>query len=134
MPVALAGNTVNAQDIVDTVEADIAEDTSIGTAATNFTATTQIARTALGGKLVYLFFIINTTNAITATTGNVSDTTMFTLDAAYRPTEAINCVIGTGLTTGEAIINTNGTIDIRSASDSIAAGANIRLTAMFLLA
>ncbi len=132
MPQALAGNTVNAQDIIDTVDADIALDTAIGTAATNFTATTQVARTALGGRLVYLHLIINTTNAITATSGNVSDVTMFTLDAAYRPTENINCAVGTGLVTGEAIINTDGTVQIRAASDSISAGANLRMTVMFM--
>lgn len=131
---AVAGAYVRAEDHVDSVVAGIVEDTSIGTVAAGFTITSQLARTALGGRDVYLFLVINSTNAITATTGNVADTTMFTLDTAYRPSEAINVVIGTGLVTGEAIINTNGTVQIRSASDSIAAGANIRLTARFLTA
>ncbi len=132
MPQALAGNTVNAQDIIDTVDADIALDTAIGTAATNFTATTQVARTALGGRLVYVFLLINTTNALTATAGDITDVTMFTLDAAYRPTEPVTCVAGTGLNTGEVLINTDGTVVIRAVSDTIAAGRNIRITSMFL--
>lgn len=134
MAEALAGNRVRAEDIVDTVEAGIVEDTSIGTAAANFTATTTVARTALGGRLVHLYLLINSTNALTATTGNVSDTTMFTLDAAYRPSEPVNVVMGNGLVTCEGVINTNGTIQIRSASDTVGAGTNLRLAATFITA
>ncbi len=134
MAEALAGNRVRAEDIVDTVAAGIVEDTSIGTAAANFTASTTLVRTAMGGRDVYLFLIINTTNALTATGGNITDTTMFTLDTAYRPSEAINCAIGNGSVSGEAVINTNGTVQVRAASDTIAAGTNIRLTARYITA
>lgn len=134
MAEAFAGARVRAEDIVDTIDADIVEDTSIGTVASNFTVTLQTARTALGGRLVYVFLVLQTTNALTATGGDITDVLMFTLDAAYRPSENVNAVAGTGLNTGEAIINSDGTVVLRSVSDSISAGRNIRVTATFLTA
>lgn len=134
MAIAKAGALINPADAEDTIANAIVEDLSIGTAAANFTITEAVARTALGGRLVYVHLIMNTTNALTATSGNVADTPMFTLDAAYRPSEDISVGIGTGLVSGEALIADTGVVSIRAASDNIAAGANIRLHATFITA
>lgn len=111
-------------------------DVTIGTVAAGFTVNTngQVARTALGGKLVFVMLYLNSTNAITVTSGNIGDTTVFTLDAAYRPSDTISAIGGTGFATGEATVDTSGVVLLRSMSDPIAAGANLRLTFMFLTA
>jgi hypothetical protein len=112
----------------------VVTDTTIGSAASGWTVQTgQLARTALGGKLIFIEFYCQRTNALTATSGNVTDETMFTLDAVYRPAEAVNMAIGTGSETGEAVILSSGLIQLRSLSDSSAAGANFRGTASYLL-
>ena len=66
----------------------VVSDSSIGTAGAGWTTNAgTVARTALGGKLVYIHLYLQRTAAWTATTGNVTDETVFTLDSAYRPTE-----------------------------------------------
>lgn len=114
----------------------VVTDTDIGSPAAGFTVNTdgEIARTALSGKFVYVTLYLNSTNAITVTAGNIGDTTVFTLDSAYRPSEPINAIAATGVATGEATIDTAGVVTLRSMSDPIAAGANIRITFTFLKA
>lgn len=111
----------------------VVSDTSIGSVAVNFTVNGNVARTALGGKLVYVNLYLQSTNAITVTAGNVGDTAMFTLDAAYRPAEIVSGDCSTGIATGEAVVDTAGVVTLRSMSDPIAAGANLRATFNFLL-
>jgi hypothetical protein len=109
-------------------------DTTIGTAGAGWvTQTGTSARTALGGKLITVVFVIQRTLALTATAGNVTDETMFTLDAAYRPADAVNMALGTGTETGEAILTSAGLLQIRSLSDSSSAAANFRGMATYLL-
>lgn len=134
MVTAAAGNFVRAEDIVDTVEADIVEDTSVGSVPANFSITEAVVRTALGGRLVFVHLLINTTNALTSTGGNITDTTIFTLDAAYRPSENVSVVLGNGSVAGEGIITTAGLVQVRAASHTIAAGTNIRVSATFITA
>ncbi len=129
---AQAGAYVRAADIVDTIEANMASDTSVGTAAANFTLVSAVVRTALGGKLIDFTLYITSDNAITATNGNFADVAMFTLDAAYRPAEVKNAVAGSGASTGEATLSTAGVVTLRSASDSIASGSNIRVNFTYL--
>lgn len=127
------------QELAEAVDTDVnalatpVEDTSVGSAAANFTLSSAVVRTALGGKLVDFTLYITTNNAITATNGNFSDVAMFTLDAAYRPAEVKNAVAGSGASTGEAVLFTDGVVKLRSASDSIAAGANIRVNFTYLI-
>ena len=130
---AQAGAYVRAADIVDTIEANMASDTSVGTAAANFTLVSAVVRTALGGKLIDFTLYITSDNAITATNGNFADVAMFTLDAAYRPAEVKNAVAGSGASTGEAILGTDGTVKLRSASDGFGAGANLRVNFTYLI-
>jgi hypothetical protein len=133
MATAQAGAYVRAADIIDTIEADLTSDTSVGSAAANFTLVSAVVRTALGGHLVDFTLYITTDNAITATNGNFADVAMFTLDAAYRPSEVKNACAGTGSSTGEATLSTAGVVTLRSASDSLAAGANIRVNFTYLI-
>ena len=113
----------------------VVSDSSIGTAGAGWTTNAgTVARTALGGKLVYIHLYLQRTAAWTATTGNVTDETVFTLDSAYRPTETLNCAVGTGFVTGEATVNSSGTVQIRALSDSSSAGVDYRLTFCFLTA
>jgi len=112
----------------------VVTDTTIGTAGSGWvTQTGTSARTALAGKLITVVFVIQRTAALTATSGNVTDETMFTLDTAYRPADAVNMAIGTGTETGEAILTSAGLLQIRSLSDSSSAAANFRGTATYLL-
>lgn len=130
---AQAGAYVRAADIIDTVEANMASDTSVGTTAANFTLVSAVVRTALGGKLIDFTLYITSDKAITATNGNFADVAMFTLDAAYRPAEVKNAVAGSGASTGEATLSTAGVVTLRSASDSLGAGANIRVNFTYLI-
>lgn len=104
----------------------------VGTVASNFTVNDVRAAVSLGGALVDLDLYINTSNAVAASGGNLADTTMFTLVDALRPSHAKSCSFGNGSVGGEAIINTDGTINLRSASDTVTAGSNIRLSACYL--
>lgn len=131
---AQAGAYVRAADIVDTIEADMAEDTSVGSAAANFTLISAVVRTALGGQLIDFTLYISNNNAITATNSNFNDVTCFTLDAAYRPSEVKNAAFGNGAIVGEATLTTFGSVQLRCASDSLAAGSNIRINFTFLKA
>lgn len=133
MAEAQAGAYVRAADIIDTIVAGLASDTSVGSAAANFTLVSAVVRTALGGHLVDFTLYITSDNAITATSGNFADTAMFTLDAAYRPAEVKNACAGTGSSTGEATLGTNGVVTLRSASDSLGAGSNIRVNFTYLI-
>lgn len=115
----------------------IVSDTTIGTQGTNFGAGTNVARTALAGKMVWLTLLLPVTTAFsTDANGNLSpDILAFTLDAAYRPTEATEAFWGNGSVGGEAIVNTDGTINLRNgsgASVSIGTTTNVRVTSFYL--
>jgi len=106
---------------------------TIGTVASGYTVNDVRAATLCGGKLIDIDIYVNNTAAITATTGNINpDITIFTLNSAYWPTHTIPAVFGNGAVTGEAVINTDGTINLRSASDSLGAGTNIRVHATYI--
>jgi hypothetical protein len=114
----------------------VVSDTSIGTSGTNFGAGTNVARTTLAGKDIYITLLLPVSTAFsTDANANLSpDILAFTLDAAYRPTEACNAVWGNGAIGGECIINTDGTINLRNGSApslSIAVATNVRITASF---
>jgi hypothetical protein len=128
---AQPGRFITSTDIPDTMAARVTADSTIGSAATDFTATTAAAIVDATGKDIYLKLYINTTNALTAATGNITDITIFTLDAAYRPDHTVGFGWGSGLVTGEGVINTDGTVVLRSVSDTVSAGANLRINVGF---
>lgn len=135
MATAVGGAIITPSDHVDTVVADIVSDNSIGTVATGFTVSSQVARVALGGKLVYVNLFLTRSGAdITATSGNIADTACFTLDSAYWPTETIALTYGNGSMDGEAQITTAGVVNLRSANANIVSGTNLRISATFIKA
>lgn len=108
-------------------------DTDPGTVSAGFTEDgNQIAVTLLDGHLVHIVLFLTLTAVLTATTGNIADTTCYTLDAAYWPDNAVNAVVGNGSMTGEATIGSSGVVQVRAASDTIANGSNIRITATYI--
>lgn len=110
-------------------------DTTIATAGAGWTINAgMFARTALGGKLITIHVYCQRAAALTVNAGNITDETMCTLDAAYRPSDTLNMAIGTGSETGEATVSTGGIVSLRSLSDSSAAAANYRGTVTFLTA
>jgi hypothetical protein len=135
MAVAVGGAVITPSDHVDTIVDDIDSDATIGTVATGFTVSAQQARVALGGKLVYINLFLTRSGAdITATSGNIADTTCFTLDSTYWPTEIANGSYGNGSMDGEFTISTAGVISLRSANANIVSATNIRICATFIKA
>lgn len=116
---------------VDGLDHDGTADSSVGSAAANFSGASATVRTALNGHLVFFQLQITSTNALTATTGNIGDVTCFTLDAAYRPSEPVGFAWGSSVG-GFGVLNTNGTVVLWVASDTVAAGSAIRLACTFL--
>jgi hypothetical protein len=135
MAIAVGGAVVTPTDHEDTVEDGIVSDTSIGTAGSGFSASAQQARTAINGRLIYINLFLNRTGAdITQTNSNIADTTCFTLDSAYWPSESLNGCYGNGSMDGEFSLTTAGVISLRSASYTIVSGTNIRITATYIVA
>lgn len=125
MAEALAGNYVRAEDILDTLVASVTSDTSIATAAAGFTITTQEASTY--GKLVMVRLNVTSTNAINLTSvgsGNLPDTTVCTLDAAYRPLRQVSFAFY-GTVGGSGYIQTGGACRLANADMNIPAGAGL---------
>ena len=108
-------------------------DTTVGSAAANFSSPVATVRTMLGGLLVFFTLQIVTDNALTAASGNITDTTCFTLDTAYRPAEAYGCAWGSNAT-GFAVMNTSGALVLWTVSDTVAAGSTLRISGTWLRA
>ena len=129
----LGGETVDVADI-DGLDHDGTADSSVGTAAANFTSPSATVRTALKGHLVSFGLSITSTNAITSTSGNTTNTTIFTLDAAYRPSEQRRvAIVVDGSAIAGGFIQTNGTVQVAVASHNIAAGAVLSLSDTWLM-
>jgi hypothetical protein len=104
-----------------------------GTAQPGFTLTFARAGTALAGKLVFIRLEITATSAITATAGNITNTTIFQVtDAAYQPSSSVGGIWTADPGTGEFQMLSNGNIILRTADVSTAAAASIRLNLMFM--
>lgn len=128
------GETPPAADLQDlATRLTIQSDTSIGTAAANFTDSGCFALTSDNGKDIELVFKITTTNVISQSSGNVSpDILCFTVDAAYRPAVARMCFAIGGGTAGVGLqIGTDGTVNIMTATANVAAAALITGNVMF---
>lgn len=106
-------------------------DTTVGSAAANFSSPVATVRTMLGGLLVFFTLTIVTDNALTAASGNIGDVTCFTLDSAYRPAEPCGCAWGSNAT-GFGVMNTSGALSLWTVSDTITAGATIRISGSWL--
>lgn len=131
MAEALAGNFIRAEDIIDTVEASTITDTSICTAAANFTITSQEARLRAGTCSIRIN--LTSTNALTATAGNITDVTVCTLDAPYRP--LLQQSFATyGAINVSGYIQTSGAVRLANADTTVPAGGNLELGLTYLTA
>lgn len=117
---ALAGNPTRVTDVVDTVAAGIVADTSIGTAAAGFTDSASRAVVALNGKLISVRLLLTRSGAaITQTNTDMSNTALFTLDAAYRPDVTEYCHFTTSHMVGSLQVGTNGVVTITAGTYTI---------------
>lgn len=106
---------------------------SVGTVASNFTVLDNKIRTSLDGKFVYGWFRLRSTNAITPTSNNMPDTLMYTLNAAYRPTENVIALWSTGTATGALQITaSSGAITLTTGNQAIAATGILTFTFQFV--
>lgn len=105
-----------------------AETTSGLVASTNFTVNSFYA-TRTGGSMFVHCYLNYTGATITASSGNIPDTSMCTLPVGWRPPTVINAVFGDGSEDGEVTIGTGGIVTLRTATASIPSGRNIRVTA-----
>lgn len=108
-----------------------ASTTSGLTAATNFSVNSFQGRKVSGVTTVQVY-VQYTGAGITATSDNIADTTCCTLPSGYRPQEIITTNWDTGSSEGGCIINTDGTIVLRTAGASIATNNNIRISGSWI--
>jgi hypothetical protein len=126
------GTSADRADEVSSINA-VTTTATVGTVASGFSVNDVRAATALSGHMVDLDLYIQRSGAtITASGGNIADTLMFTLAAAYRPSHIRSAVWGNGTVSGEAIIDTDGSVTLRSANGSITSGSNVRLASCYL--
>src|SRR5690349_18614094 len=115
---------------------DVTSTTTGLVAATGFSINSFEAR--VSGKVcsVDLYMSVTTTiNTTSSTTPNITDTTMATLPAGYRPSEIVQTMWGSGVAAGDVIINTDGTVVLRTSdyNQPISSGANVRVHASYIL-
>ena len=106
-------------------------DTSIGSSVAGFPVVSQVLVSALDGRLITFAMEITVTAGLTATNGNLPDTTVFTLSSEYRPDFEIGAPFY-GNQGGMAYIQTDGDVRLANSSDSIAVGQNIVISATYL--
>lgn len=123
---------VAAGEVVPVTAVAFAEDTTPGSVAANFTGT-GLVRT-FGGKLVYLFLNLVSTNAINTSSGNITDTTCYTVDSDYRPSEGVPAIWGNGVTSGQATVAVDGTVQIRTSSGNLSAGGAVVISCCYIKA
>lgn len=122
-------------DVAAVLTATSASGAAVATASTNFTISSAIARTMLGGKIVYVVLAIGTTNTLTASGGNINDPVIATINnAAYRPDEVTNATYSGNPGTGEAQLNADGTIVLRTLDVNISGGGTVRMAFQFIKA
>jgi len=123
-------------DVDELVTPDVTTTTAtVGTVESGFTVLDVRAAALLGGKLIHIDLYCDRSGAtVTATTSNIPDTPMFQLAVAYRPDHVVSTVWSNGITDGEAIIQTDGLVYLRTSSQSITSGTDIRLSATYIKA
>lgn len=102
------------------------------TAASGFTVNSFVARKS--GRLVTIDAEVITTNAISQSSGNLSDTAIATLPDGWMPLSTVNGIFGNGLMDGEYTISTGGTITLRSALANIGASTGLRISNVYIYA
>src|SRR5690349_11328206 len=126
-----AGMTVTAARLNDGVSPTVI--TTGLTAQTGFTVGSFVAY-KIGGHLISFYALIASTNAISASGGNIADTPVATLPSGWWPLDQVNACFGNGSMDGEFIIDSSGVITLRSAVATIAAGTNLRFANTYVYA
>lgn len=111
------------------------EDVTTGhTVASGFSLISWRARVRPSSGTCSVWIYVTNTSAINILSGaNITDTTCFTLPSSIVPPEFTSCGWGNGVNHGEAVIETDGDVVLRSATVSIAAPSNIRIFAHYSL-
>lgn len=86
------------------------------------------------GKVTSLdLYLARTGGKITATAGNIADTVCATVPSAWRPTHStIAGCFDSGIVHGGFVLGTDGVATLRTATDDIDGGTNLRLHITFL--
>lgn len=131
MTLWLAGMRITADRLNDYTLDD--ETTTGLTAATDFSVNAFFGRRSKG-TVVLDMYLQYTGAGITATNGNIADTTACTAPASWRPQHGtINGSWDDGVEMGGFVIGTDGICTLRTSSDTIATSTNLRLQAVFNL-
>ncbi|WP_055693362.1 hypothetical protein [Streptomyces prasinopilosus] len=78
-------------------------------------------------------YLARTGGKITASSGNIADTVCATVPSAWRPTHStITGCFDNGIVHGGFVIGTDGIVTLRTATDDIDGGTNLRLHVTFL--
>lgn len=78
-------------------------------------------------------YLARTGGKITANSGNIADTVCATVPSAWRPTHStITGCFDNGIVHGGFVIGTDGIVTLRTATDDIDGGTNLRLHLTFL--
>lgn len=130
-----AGDPILASDIPDDVGL-VTTTATIGTVGTDFTVN-DVSGLILplqgGGAIVQVkLYLARSGSTITATSGNIADTTCFTLASTYRPSEPITAGWDNGSASGSLLVNTSGTVILRTGDGNLGTGTNVRISFMFI--
>jgi hypothetical protein len=110
--------------------------TLIGTVASGFTSAGANGRAQLmlGAKLVSLGLFIPVSSTIASSSGNITDTLCFTItNSGLIPLYPVEAVFSNGATSGDALIDVDGTITLRTSSANVGSSTNIRISATYII-
>jgi len=107
---------------------------AVGSAGANFAVNSAVARSLLGGKLIYVTIDVNSNLTLTASGGGVADTTCFNLDTDFRPSETTGTIFSANNGTGQIQIQSDGACVLRTLDVNISAGGDIRFSHMWIKA
>ncbi len=126
----LGGEEVDVAELA-WITTETAATSGVATAASGFTINTQ--EVTVWGRLATVRLNLTCTAGLTATAGNLTDTTMCTLDAAYWP-DRQGTFAGIGSVGVTGFIVPDGRVRLANADTSIPAGGSIELGVTYLLA
>lgn len=121
--------------LVDGTDYTVTKETvtaNVGTVAPNFTVVSVTGRKMQGGHIVNVVLNLTSTNAI-AGAPNIADTLVFTLNAAWAPSEFQHFHYMAGSSSvGDVQVLSTGTVTIRNATVNIAAGDAVRMSFSYI--
>lgn len=122
----------------DDVTADLLNDETVDTSTTSgLTASTGFTVSSFAGYrkrglCTITCFVTRSGADITATSGNIADTSLCTVPSGYRPPVDLNGTWDNGATEGEATITTAGVVTLRTSLGNIVSGTNVRFNLSYV--